>query len=481
MQKSVDADKVLLHILAISAIVFLLLPTTQITQFALSLIVMLIVYEIIIFRKREIYGFTGLRFISLPSLILLSFTLFIAIPGVYIASIKTSPIRYSYFASILLFYILYPAGLLFGDSYKKIEISKVSKLKNEGFITSEFDEKFYQLLIFLFIFCLLIFALYISRTKVFPLFELIRNPGEYLKLKFMREEAFKLLDISFVERYLFHWLRSLFFPFGIVGSLYLAASYRKYKYYILFMLFFFSGLVMNSLTLEKSLTAGIFLSIMSLLYLKKKQFSVRFIIVAFLSTMAFPAIVVYYLNFGREDMLTVVLGSFLNRIFLVPTETLYQYFRIFPDVHEFILGKGTQLFSWLYNEGQFPLANYVGRVWWKKPHTTGFANVNFIGNFWADFGWIGVIISIFLVGFLVHLFYRQILVTSNYHKNFIYVVFISSITTIFTINFLSSNFTTLFISRGLILMIFLLVYISSMKRKSASLWIKNYSGLLENN
>ena len=416
MKTKLDVDIVIIFILPLLCVYLFIQPNEQIMYFGGSLTLAIFFYQLIIFKYRSVYGFSGLRIISLPSIIILVFTIFIAIPAVFIASEKTNVIRYSYFVSVLMFYIIYPAGLLFANIIRKINLSKIKKLPSKSLFKSDYDSIIYELLIILFSFCILISLLYLFRTKVYPLFELIKNPGSYLKLKFMREDALKLLSITFIERYLFLWLRSLFFPFGIVGSLFLSIIYRKRKYIILFILFFILGLFMNTITLEKSPSAAIFISIMSLLFLKFNKFNIKFIIVSIIIVFFVPFLIVFLLDFGRLNIFKVVFPAFFNRIFIIPSETVYQYFRIFPSIHDFLMGQGTNIFSWLFNDGLFPVNNYIAKIWWNSKVTSGFANANFIGNYWINFEWVGIIVSCFFVGLIVHLVYWKILEVSNYKK-----------------------------------------------------------------
>ena len=109
---------------------------------------------------------------------------------------------------------------------KKLLISKVAKSYN--------DKYYYEILIILFSISMLIICGYLMRVNELPLIELIRNPGNSTRYFYMREEALKLLEMSRPEKYMFIWLRSLFIPIGIVGSLYLMLEYRKKKYNLLF-------------------------------------------------------------------------------------------------------------------------------------------------------------------------------------------------------------------------------------------------------
>jgi len=466
MFKKLDADIVItFFFLPLALIVFLLVPNNETMLFGSYLTVTILLYELIIFNKRTIYGFSGLKKLSIPSLVLLAFTIFIAIPSIYIMNIKAHVAKYDYFISIIMFYILFPLGLLTGNIIKKIYSSKAHNLNNEKFIKSEFDKYSYNFLILLFSVCILIVLLYFTRSKTYPLFHLIQNPGSYVKIKLMRELALKILPVTFIEKYLFNWLRSLFFPFGIIGSLFLSVTYKKRKYKILFILFLVSGLFMNALTIEKSPTAVIILGMVSLFFLRLKKISIKFFLGSIITIFLFPVTIMYFLYHGKENLIRLVYISILNRMFIVPSESLYQYFEIFPRIHEFLIGRATQLFSWLHYDGLFPISNYVAKVWWNLPHTTGFANTNFVGNFWADFGWIGVLPSIYLIGIIIHLLYWKILSVSKYKKNIIYVTVISSIVPIFTFNFFSSNFTTLFFTRGLLFVVVFLIILSSKFQK----------------
>jgi len=95
----------------------------------------------------------------------------------------------------------------------------------------------------------------------------------------------------------------------------------------------------------------------------------------------------------------------------------------------------------------------VAQVWWKERFTSGYANVLYLGNFWADFGYFGVCVSTFILGYIANWLYSLILFISKYEKNWIYTVSISLFMPILTFNFFSSNITTLFFTRGMILLV----------------------------
>jgi len=120
------------------------------------------------------------------------------------------------------------------------------------------------------------------------------------------------------------------------------------------------------------------------------------------------------------------------------------------------LGRSTQLFSWMHIEGTFPLSNYIAKLWWKMPETTGSANANYLGTYWANFGWYGTTIFTFIFGFIIHLLQWKIYEVSGYKKNLLFIISIAVAIPSFTFGFLSSNFTIIFFTKGLLLLVMFL-------------------------
>ncbi len=458
-QNDWNIDRALIFIIPLILIAILIwMPEEWLLESAL-ICISIFVYILLTYKYRLVYGFSGIRIASIPSTIITTFTIFIAIPSIYILMIMDHPNEVPYFYSILLFYILFPIGLFLGQRYRRINLNRTLNILNGQIKRDEDDKQFYEIIVILFSISILIFGGYLLRVNEIPLLELIKDPGNSTKFFYMREDALKILNITKIERYLFFWLRSLFIPFGIIGSLFLNSIYSKYKYKILFILFFIFGLIVNTITLEKSPIASIFLSIAAYIFLKRERVKTSLIITLIVITLAGPMLISYFLFIDREDVFDVILWSYINRLFVTPAEVLFYYFQYFPETHDFLMGRSSQLFSWMYPEGTFPVSNYIAKLWWKMPETTGSANANFLGNYWSDFGWYGTIISTFIFGIIVHLFQWKILQISNYKKNLLYLLSMSICVPAFTFGFFSSNFTILFFTKGLLLLvIFLFVY-----------------------
>ncbi len=459
-----DIDRFMICALPLFMGIFLIFFQEIWAPYAMVLILALIIYEVLIFKYRSIFGLSGLKYLSFPSILYATFTVFIAIPGIYITAIEQDPAIPTFFMGVLSFYILYPLALLLTNKFFPVDLQMMKNLAQDRFVKSELDRKTYEWLLILLGVSGLIAAIYLIRVQSIPILELFVDAGAYRKLTTLREESLKLLNATGIELYAFAWLRSLFIPIGITTSLFLTMVYKERKYKMLFLAFLIPGIIYNAFTLEKSPTAAIFLAIMAMYFLRSGKVSFKFFLISVLLIFSIPMIIMYFLHLKHRNILEIITIAVLYRVFIVPSEVLYFHFKIFPRIHDFLDGQVSQLFAWLHPEGVFPLPNYVAQIWWNNPHTTGFANTNYMGNFWADFGWPGVIISTILLGVFIHLLYRKLLMVSGYRVNIIYAAVSATLLPLFTVSFFSINFTTIITTNGLIWVILMLLYLGMKKR-----------------
>jgi len=448
---NVDVDKIFLFLLPIVFSCLAIFSTSDVAFFGCALVVALVIYELLTFKDRNVYGLNGLKILSMPSIIFFSFTVFIAVPAVYIASVGYGETKYYFYGSILLFYLFYPIGLLTANAFWRIDKVQIERLHHGGFRSSPADGIAYELVLVFFSMAILTVLLYLVRVEEIPLFVMLKNPYAYMILWTLREKSMKLLEVSFIEKYLFAWLREAIFPMGIVASLFLSMQYKERRYWMLFFLFFLLGLFNNSLTVAKAPVAALFLSLIGCYFLKKGKVEIKFIIGGIVLVFSFPYLVYYFSSNPFFRRPTFILNLIFSRVFIVPAEVLYQYFDIFPSKHEFLFGRSSHLFAWLYEDGVFNVANYVAKVWWGDPSTTGFANANYLGYFWADFGLLGVICSTFFIGFFINIMYQKLLLAADYSKNVVYVTVCSGMLMNLSFGFASSNFTSILLTSGLLL------------------------------
>lgn len=466
--KSLNWDKPFLLILPAAFLLIAFFIPVKVIFYAAILSGLVLFYEAFFYKNRRMYGLDGIRILAFPSLVYVAFTFLVAIPSVILASNLDGQRVNDFLTTIFSFYLFYPIGLLIGNIFFPINSRGIENLGNPGLEKDKSDTVAYEILFVIMTIMVLIVGLYIVRIDSYPILELIKNPEFYLSSFMMREEAFKLLKISMVEKYVFSTARDIFIPILITGSLFLSLVYKKRNYWLLFYAAFVLGLVNNSISLAKMPTAAIFLSLVSFYFVYRQAFKIRTILFSLLTVLSFPYLVVYYVSIPELRHASILVPSILRRIFIVPSDILYQYFKIFPDFHHFLAGRSSKLFSWLHPEGGFNTANYVAKVYWNEPHTTGSANAIFLGNFWADFGYVGVFLSMIFVGLFIHYLYYQLVETSGYRKNIIYMSVTTALVTTLTFSFVSSSVTVLLVTKGLIVVPVILWVIRNRKIFHAS-------------
>ena len=451
--KVYNFDLAIIFLIPITILLFLFLGINDDRYFYYIVILLsILIYELVVYDTRNLFGFSGIQFLSIPSIIVTTYTCFIALPSINILFFKDLQIL-SYIIIVCQFYFIFPLGLFTSSKIHKIKYSEISKILQKEFNFYTYNRYVNFILFNLLFISSTIFIIYLIRVDEIPLFQLYKNIGNSGVLWILREESLKLLEISSIERYLFMWQRSLFIPFGLVLSLF---YYNKEntKIYLFFSTFFFAlGIIFNTLTLEKSPIAALFLIISVFIIILRKKINLKYILLSVVTIFSIPLLISFFYYHGKDSLFEFLITTMLSRIFLIPSEVLYQYVLIFPNSHDFLLGRSTQLISFFHPLGSFDLSNYVAQVWWKEKFTSGYANVLYLGNFWADFGYLGVYISTFILGYIVNWLYSLILFISKYEKNWIYTVSISLFMPILTFNFFSSNITTLFFTRGMILLI----------------------------
>ncbi len=411
------------------------------------------------YKKRYIWGYHGLFNLSLPSIVLSIYTVIIAIPAIYISGTLEETVRDNYSAAVVSFYFVYPLGLLIGDILAPIKETRFGKVYVEEKTKKELSVNV-RLLYGLTAFSLILFLFYMLKAKTAPFLELVFNPGDAAKYALMREGAFKTLNMSRIEQYLFSWNRSLLVPIIAVITTFYIREKKTFSRYAIGAMILSYGFFVNIITLEKAPAASLFITILVAIYLSRKKRNVKLILYGIVISFIIPLSIYYLLQFGRDDIWRVIFLSLLLRLFIMPAQALSWYFIIFPQIHEFLLGRSSQLFSWLHVEGTFPVSNYVMKIWWNNPTTTGFANAIYMGNYWADFGIYGVLIAHLFFGFILHLTYAAMVNASKYSIDLKYIIGVAIAVPIFTFGFFSSNFTILYITRGLIVWLAFLFYLN---------------------
>jgi oligosaccharide repeat unit polymerase len=116
----------------------------------------------------------------------------------------------------------------------------------------------------------------------------------------------------------------------------------------------------------------------------------------------FLVVPLLYLMQGTESYGIALFWS-VERIFLEGPRALQLYFEVYPDIHPFLHGASTRAVASLFGERHYlPPSIYI------PAEVLGLTDTSFptlfIGEAWADFGFLGVAAAALFVGFLLQLY-----------------------------------------------------------------------------
>lgn len=166
----------------------------------------------------------------------------------------------------------------------------------------------------------------------------------------------------------------------------------------------------------------------------------------------------------------------LGRILYVQIQSLPAYFMIFPRLHPFTVGQGISFLQYIgmpHIEAARVVAQYLepagvasGRI--------GVANTLYIGDAYANFGWLGVLLAPVIVACLYAFFYKKLVNSEKTPMNVaVHITILYSLTNAYTGGFCSGYLVNTRIIAILLLMASFYVYRSIRARKhrfSVKVW-----------
>ena len=249
-------------------------------------------------------------------------------------------------------------------------------------------------------------AVYMRQVGTVPLFHMIRNPGDYHTLMFLREDSFKLMNSSL--SYAFALLRGLVFPFIIAVSFGYFLWTRRKQWLMGFLIAVGSGIFFASLSLAKTPVAVIFLVVVLFAYYYKHGvFSYKFVLISLAVVFAFPLVVMIGVAENSQTA-SILLQSLFARLIYGTSLDVYWYFEAFPAHIPYLHGASSHALSFLSGGPVANTPNMVGQ--YSEPFGLASINANaaFIGDLHADFGLAGVLIGGIITGIVMQLFHIYI-------------------------------------------------------------------------
>lgn len=221
----------------------------------------------------------------------------------------------------------------------------------------------------------------------------------------------------------------------IVGYLYLKYKHNKNTVNLILFIFPFLLLIFNSVSTLKK--ADIIFTILFLFFINsydnykkniKSRLDKNYILKLFsVGLVGFSLLIVVYSLFMKIPFsnIGIIISSIFERVFISSVKPLYYYFSIFPDYHEFLMGKSISptIMAGMFNPETFNVENYIHRYIYPEVYERGIvgtAPTIFTGEVYANFGFIIMTMSILLVGFIIGFIERNL---ENFKYTYLNVAF----------------------------------------------------------
>jgi len=311
----------------------------------------------------------------------------------------------SMFYSVLATAILLPLTMIIIFKINKINI----KNRYEAYINqkaSDRHEKIYFYLILLVSAVgLALLGVYIYKIGYLPLWKLI-NPPDADAFSFGTERM-RISGMVIIHSYIKNIVILTFIPVLSYMAFAFMLCTKKLRWILLFSVLFLSSVVVKTIAFEKS--AVVFYPLVFLfiyIYIKgaiKKRYITVLAAVMIASVFIIYAQTGYTFSFNQHDLYNGPIG----RTIFTQAGTLTLNYDFFPQVCRFLNGQGlSKVVFFLAREGPRSakiLMEYYGSVHVYNG-TAGVMNGLFIGEAYANYGYIGMTVSILYIGGLLSFF-----------------------------------------------------------------------------
>lgn len=346
--------------------------------------------------RKYIFSF---KYITITSAFFVLFVCILYIPGILVIFSRDSDSSIRFFIGINLSLMFLTLGVIFIDLiFKNRLIKRINTFYKRKVAKLQLGCVYPILAVYILVATLLVLY-YFRIVPSVPLIYLIRHPGAARISQEMRESAFKLLNTSY-KMPLF-WLKK--FGFAVLDS-FLFLSYlltRRKNFLVVFLLMLFVGVLYCGATTSRSEVASLVLVIFLSYWVYKggDREKIKKMLIYLSLILLFP-VLIYGLQSGFNRSFVNIMYGIGRRIFYTPVNILYSTFELFPAQHKYLYGSSIQFLHRLGFTKFFNLSNYLFRF--VNPRSpllnTGTSPAPFIGNFYANFGFIGIIIGSFMVG-----------------------------------------------------------------------------------
>ncbi len=382
-------------IIAGAGIAFFIL--TQIQDGLYPAIIVGSVVMLFILEKTLLGDSLSLKYITIPSFFMVTYIMVLALPSILLYFDMDHPIRATYLLAIQSILITFPIGVFLANLLVLHPNMGLNKTFHGGLTRTPRDLKLLPLYIFMLLSSIPILFLYFYYSEYVPLLEIIKAYPTDISSVVLR---FSENDLPKLVHFCYEILRRFILPLCLAYTYFMSYLYKG-VWKFLFIVIFLFALVISSLTLDRATPISLFIMIiLSYLLARNKPIVSVFkgklvaILIVALLLGGFISVSQYQTDFSFGLALSNSWYVFYYRLFYSPALMASYAFENFNYDAGFLYGNHIRLFSML------PGIDYVESLE-SGPFVA--APVTFVGDLWRQWGWIGVIIGGFLIGFIFQL------------------------------------------------------------------------------
>ena len=317
------------------------------------------------------------------------------------------------------------------------------------------DKMFFRVCTFVALFC--VFYCYMHDA---PLFQLIKGSGQ--RVLIMRVSYGREFGGSY-------FIKNVLGESIVIGVSYILFLYyrsTKAKYWRnLFFINFICAIIISGASLSKSgivnyLIPYIFLSVANGFRIRMKKW-MKWGLIGIVIVLIMYGIQTSGELGGIRALFDFYRGP-IGRILFVQIQSLPAYFMIFPNMHPYTLGKGIALFRFIglpHIESARVVAEYLEPVGVSQGWV-GVANTIFLGDAYANFGWLGIIVSPFIVALWhIHFYKKMVSEPKTPFRVGLYITILTQLT-----NGLTGGFCSAYIINTRVIALYVLGIVYGMYR-----------------
>jgi oligosaccharide repeat unit polymerase len=378
----------------------------------------------------------NLRRLAIPAVGLMSYTVLIAVPAIFVFLGEIGPSRFRYLLAVHSALLTIPLGVVLTEfvlSSPDRRMSRKADIPNWA--------RFSRLWDLLFLLAVAIVGLHVYQVGFIPATQALSLRGDELAMAVLREESGTLLPGA-VNHYLYYWNRILILPGLTILAVGACLAGQKVRWRLRAVCAFCVAVFHGTFTLEKSFSMIPFITVGAFLYLMtRRRIKLGYLLSICIAALSFPLLVYRWIvpESGWWTDVAFVVG---RRIFNVPALVTHSYFELVPGQMDFLYGKTSKVIAYVTGSRFFDSANYIYRQEFPNGIDTGTSNACFVGTAWANFGWCGVIVEGLLAGILLQVLWRMIRKRQDVFTTALHALLIIP----FTIGFISSPLETLFLT-----------------------------------